>query len=376
MNLKTLSIPQCAKIQLLALCLLASNQVMALENSIQLSEANFTNLGIKLGKLEPVKQIPVLYAPAKVVAPPSQEYTIAASQAGLITKLNAAIGDNIKKGDVLAQLDSPELLSMQRLYLKAVSDLQLSALTYQRDKKLLADGAIAERRWQETASQHNAFASEADEHRQLLTIAGMSAGEIDRLTKTHKLSGQLNIHAPINGVIIDRMAEAGSRIDILSPIYRLANLDELWLELNIPQERIDSVKLGDKVLIENTSDAVTAEIRLLGQSVNPKNQTVHARAVIKGPQSAVRVGQQVNIQIIQNTDKAAYKVANVAIAQNDGGSFVFVRTANGFQVLPVKVLGKQGDESIISGNFTGSEQLAIQGAVALKANWLGLGSGE
>jgi cobalt-zinc-cadmium efflux system membrane fusion protein len=42
----------------------------------------------------------------------------------------------------------------------------------------------------------------------------------------------------------------------------------------------------------------------------------------------------------------------------------------------VKVLGKQGDESIISGNFTGSEQLAIQGAVALKANWLGLGSGE
>jgi len=204
----------------------------------------------------------------------------------------------------------------------------------------------------------------------------MTAGEINQLTKSHKLSGQLNIRAPITGVIMDRMAEAGTRIDIHAPIYRLANLDELWLEINIPQERIASVKIGDKVLIENTSGAVTAEISLLGQSVNPENQTIHARAVIKGQQSAVRSGQQVNIQIIQATDSAAFKVPNVAIAQNEGSSFVFVRTTTGFQAQTVKVLGKQGDESIISGDFTGAEQLAIQGAVALKANWLGLGSEE
>lgn len=374
MNLMTLS-----KMRLrntLALCLLSSSLVLAADNNIQLSEANFTNLGIKLGKLEAVNQVPVLYAPAKVVVPPTHEYVIAASQAGLILKMNVAIGDSVKKGDILAQLDSPELLSMQRLYLKAVSELQLGTLAYQRDKKLLADGVIADRRWQETASQHNAFASEVDEHRQLLGIAGMSDGEISQLSKSHKLSGQLNIRAPITGVIMDRMAEAGTRIDIHAPIYRLANLDELWLEINIPQERIDTIKLGDKVTIENTSNAVTAEIRLLGQSVNPQNQTVHARAVIKGPQSAVRAGQQVNIQIAQATTSAAFKVPNVAIAQNEGSSFVFVRTASGFQVRQIKVLGKQGEESIISGDFTDSEQIATQGAVALKANWLGLGSEE
>lgn len=361
---------------LFILCLLSSFRLNAAENTIQLSEENFTNLGIKLGKLEPVKQVPVLYAPAKVVVPPTHEYIISASQAGLVTKMNVAIGDNIKKNDILAQLDSPELLSMQRLYLKAVSELHLGTLSYQRDKKLLADGVIADRRWQETASQHNAFASEVDEHRQLLSIAGMSDGEIDRLTKSHKLSGLLNIRAPITGVIMDRMAEAGTRIDIHAPIYRLANLDELWLEINIPQERIATVKVGDKVLLENTPDAVAAEIRLLGQSVNPENQTIHARAVIKGPQSAVRAGQQVNIQILQATEGAAYKVPNVAIAQNEGRSFVFVRTATGFSAQPVNVLGKQGEESIISGDFAGSEQLATQGAVALKANWLGLGSEE
>jgi cobalt-zinc-cadmium efflux system membrane fusion protein len=344
------------------------------ENTIQISEDNFNNLGVILGKLEPAKQIPLLTAPAKVVIPSTKEYIVSASQAGLITKLNAAMGDKVKQGEVLAQLNSPDLLSMQRLYLKALSEMQLGSLSYQRDKKLLVEGVIAERRWQETRSQYNAFVSEVDEHRQLLEIAGMTAGEIDHLGKTHRLSGQLNVHSPISGVVLERMAVAGERIDILAPLYRIANLDELWLEINIPHERIGSIKVGDQVVIENTP--IRAEITLLGQSVNPENQTLLARATIKGKQSIVRAGQTINTRIIQSSDKAVFKVPNAAIAQNEGKSFIFVRNPDGFKVSPVTVIGKQGEESIISGDFTGNEDIAIKGAVALKANWLGLGSAE
>jgi membrane fusion protein, heavy metal efflux system len=343
-------------------------------NTVQISEDHFNNLGVTLGKLEPAKQIPVLTAPAKVVIPSTHEYIVSASQSGLITKLNAAMGDKVKKGDVLAQLNSPDLLSMQRLYLKAVSEMQLGSLTYQRDKKLLTDGVIAERRWQETRSQYNAFVSEANEHKQLLEIAGMSDIEIDRLGKTHQLSSQLNVHAPISGIVMDRMAVAGERVDILAPLYRIANLDELWLEINIPHERIGSIKIGDQVLVENTS--ITAEITLLGQSVNPENQTLLARAKIDGKQSAIRAGQTINTQIIQATESAAFKIPNSAIAQNEGKAFIFIRNKDGFKVCPVKVIGKEGEESIISGDLTGDEDIAVKGAVALKANWLGLGSAE
>jgi cobalt-zinc-cadmium efflux system membrane fusion protein len=359
--------------------------VMA-ENTIQISQDHFNNLGVTLGKLEPAKQIPVLTAPAKVVIPPTHEYVVSASQSGLITKLTAAMGDNVKKGEVLAQLNSPDLLSMQRLYLKAVSEMQLGSLSYHRDKKLLADGIIAQRRWQETQSQYNAFVSEVSEHKQLLEIAGMTDSEIDRLGKTHQLSSQLSLHSPISGVVMERMAVAGERIDILAPVYRIANLDELWLEINIPHERIGSIKIGDQVLVENTP--ITAEITLLGQSVNPENQTLLARAVIvpklelgneKEPgneQSAVRVGQTINTQIIQSSKISAYKIPNAAIAQNEGKAFIFIRTQEGFKVSPIKIIGKQGEESIISGDLTGDEDIAIKGAVALKANWLGLGSAE
>ena len=87
-------------------------------------------------------------------------------------------------------------------------------------------------------------------------------------------------------------------------------------------------------------------------------------------------GQTINTQIIQSSEKAAFKVPNAAIAQNAGKSFIFIRTQDGFKVSPVTVLGKQGEESIISGEFTGNEDIAIKGSVALKAKWLGLGSAE
>ena len=344
------------------------------EKTIQITQDHFNNLGVTLGKPEPVKQIPVLTAPARVVIPSTQEYVVSASQAGLITKLNSSVGDQVRKGQVLAQLNSPDLLTLQREYLKALSVLQLASNNYQRDKKLLEDGVIADRRWQETRNQYQSLASEANEHKQLLEIAGMTTDDIDRLGRTHRLTSMLNVYAPISGVVMERMAVAGTRIDILAPIYRIANLDELWLEINIPHERIGSIKVGDQVLVENSS--ISAEIILLGQSVNPENQTLLARARIKNNQSAVRVGQTLNTRIIQTSEHAAFKIPNSAIAQNEGKSFIFIRNKDGFRVIPISVIGKQGEESIISGDLTGDEDIAIKGAVALKANWLGLGSDE
>lgn len=346
------------------------------EMRVTISTDRFNNLGVTLGKLEPAAQIPMLTAPAKVVVPPAHEYLVSASQAGLITQLNASIGDHVRKGDVLAELNSPDLLSMQRLYLKAENELQLGSLSNQRDKKLFEEGVIAERRWQETHSQYNAFASEANEHRQLLEIAGMSAAEINRLKSTHRLSSTLKVLSPISGTVLERMAVAGSRVDMLAPLYRIADLSELWLEINIPQERAAQVKIGDKVVPENVGEKITAKISQLGQNVNLENQTVLARAVIDGKQPSIRPGQRINIQIMQTTATPAFKVPNAAIAQNEGKSYLFVRTPEGFRVTPITIIGKQNEESVISGELSGDEEIATRGAVALKANWLGLGSGE
>lgn len=342
---------------------------------IKISKTQLSNLDIQTSKLEPVNQIPLLYAPAKVTVPPTKEFLISASQSGLVSKLNVAIGDQVEQGQILATLMSPELLTLQRQFLKANSDRRLAKTSVNRDKKLLVEGVISDRRWQETQAHYAGFRSTANEAKQLLEIAGISKIDIKKLSNTRKLSSQLNIRSPISGVVLERNVVAGERVDMLAPLYRVANLDTLWLDINVPQEQIEKLTLGDKVIINKSS--VTATISLLGRSVDSKNQTILARAVINGKSPNVRIGQTVTTQIIQSSDKPAFKIPNAGIAQIEGEYHIFIRNTEGFEAKEVNLIGKESSISIISSDaLTGQEDVAINGGVTLKAKLLGLGSTE
>jgi membrane fusion protein, heavy metal efflux system len=343
-------------------------------NFIPLSQQQIDNIGIKIGRLEPASHIPLFTAPAKVVVPPANDFIVSTSQAGLVVKMNASVGDKVTKGEILGLINSPDLLKLQGNYLKAVGALKLASATYNRDKKLRQEGVVSGRDEQEAYSIYNAAMIEANEAKQLLQIAGMSADNVKQLDSTGRLSSQISIWSPITGRVIERMAVTGAHVDQLSPLYRVANLDELWLEINIPQDYIDDLRIGDRVQLENAS--VEAEIKVLGQSVNPENQTILARAIIKDNPTSIRVGQKVTIQHLQTSDTETYLLPDVAIAHNEGKTYIFIRAKDGFKVSPVTILGKQSDGSVITGNFSGNEEIAINNAAALKANWLGLGSGE
>jgi cobalt-zinc-cadmium efflux system membrane fusion protein len=343
-------------------------------NFIQLSQQHIDNIGIKLGKLEPASHIPLFIAPAKVVVPPANDFIVSTSQAGLVVKMNASVGDKVAKGELLGLVSSPDLLTLQGNYLKAVGALKLASATYNRDKKLRKEGVISGRNEQEAFSLYTASVIDVNEAKQLLQFAGMTADDVKQLASTGRLVSQISVKSPIAGRVIERMVVSGTRVDAMAPLYRVANLDELWLEINIPQEHISDIKIGDQVQVENA--LAEAVIKVLGQSVNPENQTILARAVIKNNPSSIRVGQKVNIQLIQTTDAETYKLPGAAIANNDGKTYVFIRAKDGFKVSQVTILGKQSDGSVITGNFSGNEDVAINNAVALKAVWLGLGSDE
>jgi membrane fusion protein, heavy metal efflux system len=348
-------------------------------NFIQLSQQQFDNIGIKIGKLEPASHVPLFTAPAKVVVPPTHDFIVNTSQAGLVVKMNASVGDKVAKGEILGLVNSPDLLTLQSNYLKAVGALKLASATYNRDKTLRKEGVISGRGEQESYSRYNASVIEVNQAKQLLQFTGMTADDVKQLDSTGHLVSQISVRSPIAGRVIERMVVSGTRVDAMAPLYRVANLDELWLEINIPHEHINDIKIGDQVQVENA--LAEAEIRVLGQSVNPENQTIQARAVVKDSQykdnqASIRVGQKVNIQLIQTTDADTYKLPDTAIAHNEGKTYVFIRDKEGFKVSQITILGKQSDGSVITGEFSGNEDIAINNAAALKAIWLGLGSGE
>lgn len=102
-----------------------------------------------------------------------------------------------------------------------------------------------------------------------------------------------------------------------------------------------------------------------------------ARTVIDSASAVnIRAGQSVNTRVVQTSTQPVFIVPNVAIAQSEGQAYIFIRTESGFLIEAVEVLGKQDKNTIITGDMHGGENIAIRGAVALKAKWMGLGSAE
>ncbi|WP_150046165.1 MULTISPECIES: efflux RND transporter periplasmic adaptor subunit [Methylomonas] len=344
------------------------------EMQISMTAEQIDNLAIKVASLQASRQVPALSAPATVAVPTDRELLLTAPQPGLLTRLHVNIGDKVESGQTLAQIHSPELVGLQQQFLTARSALHLAELERNRDQKLFDAGVVAERRWQETQALYASKAAVADESRQLLSMAGMSTREIDALAKTHRLSSTLTIKAPIAGTVLDRFATLGSRLDIQAPLYRLADLSQLWLEIYLPQERGGGIQVGDRVQITGTQQF--GSISFVGRSVDPDSQTLLARAVVEGDAGQLKVSQRLNVEVLQQALSPGFNVPNTALAQNAGRSYVFVRNADGFAVTPVEIVGKRENASLIKGPLTEQQSIAVQGAVALKATWLGLGGDD
>lgn len=341
---------------------------------VKLTDEQIKNLGIELGRLKSITDLPLFDAFAQVTIPPKNDYIVSTLYAGLIKQIKVTVGDKVKKGQILAIINSPELLKLQQQHLKAVNDLQLSKAEFLRDKKLFNEGVISDRRWLKTEMSHQVYQSYVDETRQLLSAIGFSSRQVRNLESKHSISNQLNIVSPISGVVLERQVKAGQSADALSPLFRVADLRQLWLDISIPQQRISELNIGDRITILGVD--INAKIFILGQHVDQQTQTVLARAAIEGDVKNLRAGQVLSVKINKMNDALMFQIPSTALIKSKGINYVFVKTAAGFTAQAVNLLSKSAQMLIISGELKNTDVIALKGTVALKANLLGLGGAE
>ncbi|MFZ3087230.1 MAG: efflux RND transporter periplasmic adaptor subunit [Methylotenera sp.] len=309
--------------------------------------------------------------PAEIVVPVGQERVISAPQSGLIDQVYIAAGQAVKKGQVIAHLHSPDLLNLQRDYLQALTQKRLAAKSLARDTELLKDGIIPQRRYLETESMHDETSAALEQRKQALRLAGMSDAAIGKLSPAAGMSSGITLTAPMDGQVLEQMVTTGQRVDMATPLYRIANLNPLWLEIHAPLEGLPFVKQGMAVSVPKlqASGKLIAVIR----SVNKADQTLHLRAEITKGAEKLSPGQFVEAEISLGGEAQYFSVPKSALARQGAEAFVFVQTKNGFTPVKVKVISEQGEEAILDAGFKGNEKIAVTGISAIKGTWLGLG---
>jgi cobalt-zinc-cadmium efflux system membrane fusion protein len=170
------------------------------------------------------------------------------------------------------------------------------------------------------------------------------------------------------------MAIAGQRLDAMSPVYRLADLSELWLEINVPQEQLTAVRPGMKVSVTGSPVRSPAAVTTIGRSIDPATQAITVRATLTESGHGLKPGQFVSAQIVADHGDASaesvWMLPAAAVTRRGDAHFIFVRTRDGFEILEVLVISTDTNAVYFDAEIDASSRVAAGGVAALKAFWL------
>ncbi len=307
--------------------------------------------------------------PGKVSVPNAQLHIVTAPQEGLVETLLVAGGEAVTRGQALAKIQSPALLALQSEYLEAQTRYQLAKSIYDRDQQLNDEGIIAERRLLESRAQYQGLRTTLARIKRMLKLAGMDEQSLTTLRVQRKLDSTLVITAPFDGVILEQMTTAGNRIKAADPLYQIAKLKPLWLEIHMPLEQLANIELGQTVIVPAMN--VSGRIITIGKMVHGVDQSVLVRAEIHDGAEKLRPGQFVQVQLALVSKQKNYRVPRNAVIHSAGLSYVFVAQADGFIPVAVKRIGEQTNVLIIEAELPLQTEIAVAGTSAIKSAWLG-----
>lgn len=356
------------------LCLLTLSTLAAASDELVLSAKQIATLGIRSAALPSHQAGEISGLPAQVIVPSDQLFVISAPLPALVEQTLVGVGDNVRKGQVLARLQSPALAEAQRGLLQTAAQAQLASENLNRDEQLWKEGIISESRYRATRTQHIETAAALAERHQLLQLSGMSEAAIAQLQGGKSLNSLLSITSPIDGVILEKSVAAGQRLEAATPLFKVAKLHPLALEIQAPLAQTPKLQPGVAVTIPKSG--ASGKLTAVGRNLSGSNQTILLRARIDRGTDNLRPGQFVEASISVPGNQAHWTLPNSALIRLTGKTLVFVSTSRGFRPVSVKVINEGAENSLVSAAFKGDEQVVIHGASSLKSHMMGIGGGE
>jgi HlyD family secretion protein len=187
---------------------------------------------------------------------------------GILEKLYADQGDRVKKGQLLAEIDSVELRARaaaaqaaknraQRELIRAQADLGkaqanlgLAQSNYRRDQEVFKPGYISQAAFDTTKAQLKVAESEVNAFQATVTALQAAVKQAESETRAAQaLQNYTRILAPMDGLITSRKAEVGTTVSPGTPIFQMVDLDTVWMAAWLDQSQIARIKLGQSAAI-------------------------------------------------------------------------------------------------------------------------------
>jgi multidrug efflux system membrane fusion protein len=254
---------------------------------------------------------------------PAEQASVAARASGVAARRLVDIGDKVAAGDVLLVIEAPEveqeLARAKATVQQTRARLDLARVNAGRAEQLVKQGHISEQQRDERTA--NERVAEAD-------LAAAEA-EVQRLTE---VQGFLTIRAPFAGTIVARAVERGDRISASdsqpsAPLFRIARLDELRVELDVPQTDALKVRIGNAAKVtfaELPGEVFTAKVVRRAGLIEQASSTMRAELMMTNPEERIPAGLTGLVALDISRERAPVTVPTNTLVTRDGQQKVAV----------------------------------------------------
>jgi membrane fusion protein, heavy metal efflux system len=291
---------------------------------------------------------------------------------GKILKANYNIGDDVKAGDILFTIDSPDLLQAESTLLASAGVLELQKRTLARALNLLKAGGSAQREVDQSTSDEQTAEGNFKAARDAVRIFGKTDAEIDQVVEKRHVDSTLLVPSPISGRIVARSAAPGLLVqpgNAPAP-YSVADLATMWMLANVVETDAPAYKLGQDVEVRVPAypDKVfKGHVTALGAMIDPNSHRQLVRSQIDDPEHLLRSGMFASFVIrVGDPVSSLAMPANGIAREGDGTMTVWVTSdSRHFIKRTVKTgLAQDGWTQILSG-LEPNDTVVMDGAVFL-----------
>ena len=287
---------------------------------------------------------------------------------GRITDLEAREGDSVRRGQVLATINSTELSGAQLGFLKATSQRGLAARAAARAQQLLDADVIGAAELQRRQAELAQAEAEVNAARDQLKVLGMSPAALERLAEARTINSVTQIVATIAGTIIERKVTEGQVVQPADGVFLIADLSKLWVVADVPEQNAGSVRVGETVSVEVAAlpeRKVAGSLSFVAPTVNPETRTVRARMELPNPEREFKPKMLASM-LIKGKPQKRLTLPAQAVVREENREFVLVRTGeNAYRLQPVQLGAEYDGRRVVVSGLGESAIVVVEGAFHL-----------
>jgi len=328
---------------------------------------------LRIARVDSSSFSPIILTTGTVAFSADRSTQVIAPMSGPVSRIMVSPGAQVRPGQALASVASPDFAAAIAAYRKALSAARNAQRIADLDEQLFANDALARRELDQARTDAAAAAADRDAALQQLQALGVDAATLDAI-RDGRSTGPIEavIRAPIAGTLVEKLITPGQLLQAgTTPCFAIADLSTVWVMANVFERDIGSVRHGDRAMIvtDASADSLAGVVDYVAALVDPATRATSVRLIVPNRALLLKRDMLVQVMIRSSTQRKGLLVPVGAVLRDDENlPYLFVAVQDtSFARRRIQLGGREGGRYEVVSGLVAGERIVVDGGLFLEA---------